>query len=108
MNDYQTYSQKFQEYGEVTEINYPIITAVGLPSAKLQEIVLFENGEKGQIITLLEEGMKIMLFARNGIKIGSKLARTDSYLMVPLSAELLGNVITPLGDPIDPKIPPFP
>ncbi len=54
MQDYNYYLKQFGEYGEVTEVKYPIIEAVGLPNAKIKEIVIFETGEMGQIHDLSE------------------------------------------------------
>ena len=45
MNDYNYYLKKYGEYAEVSEIKYPIVKAVGLPGAKIKEIVMFETGE---------------------------------------------------------------
>lgn len=100
MHDYSYYLEKHGEYGEITKINYPIITAVGLPSAKLNEIVIFENGEKGQIIGLHENSVSIIIFSQHPPQIGSKLSRSDGHLAVPVGEELLGHVLNPFGAPI--------
>lgn len=100
LQDFNYYLTTFHEYGEVTEINYPIVTAAGIPSVKLNEIVMFDTNETGQVISLHENSVKIMLFSRKGIKIGTKLSRTNSQLQVQVGNDLLGRIINPLGQPI--------
>lgn len=105
MNDYQYYLGQFDEYGEVTQVHYPIVSIVGLPSAKLNEIVVFETGESGQVLSLHEDVVNILLFSPKGVKIGTKVARTDSSLMVPTADSLLGHVLNPFGTPLSSSTP---
>lgn len=100
MQDYQYYLKKFGEYGEVTQVKYPIVEAAGLPGAKVKEIVVFETGEIGQIHDLNTESVRIILFSPFAVKVGTRLARTNDQLQVPAGNGLLGSIINPFGAPL--------
>lgn len=104
MNEYTYYLDKYNEYGEVVEINYPIVSAIGLPSAKLNELVVFETGEKGQILGLHEDTVSIMLFSQTKVKIGTKVSRSNSHLTVPVGDALLGHILNPFGMPLSTSV----
>ncbi len=104
-NDYNYYLAQFGEYGQVTQVHYPIVSIVGLPSVKLNEIVVFETGERGQVISLHEDVVNILLFSPKGVRIDTKVSRTDSPLMVPTADSLLGHVLNPFGSPLSDSTP---
>ena len=99
MQDYNYYLKKNGEYAEVTEIKYPIVTAVGLPGAKIKEIVMFETGEIGQIHDLNSDSVRIILFAPVAVRVGSKVSRTDNQLKIPVSDAFFGQVLNPFCTP---------
>lgn len=89
--------EKFGEYGEVVEVNYPIVSVIGVPSAKMNEIVIFETGDRGQIIALHHDFATVLLFSQSRLKTKTKLSRTDRYITVPVDNQLLGHIINPFG-----------
>ncbi|HSW47686.1 MAG TPA: hypothetical protein VLG67_01265 [Candidatus Saccharimonadales bacterium] len=95
MQDFNYYFKKNGEYGDVTEIKYPIVKAIGLPGAKLKEIVMFESGEIGQIHDLSEDSVRILLFSPVAVKIGTRVSRTDSQLKIPARNDFFGKVLNP-------------
>jgi len=97
MKDYSYYLQTFGEYGEVNAITYPIVSVSGLPSVRSRELVIFENGDLGQVLSLNESGVDVILLGRTSIPIGTKVSRTGSQLTVPVGEELLGHTLNPLG-----------
>lgn len=103
MDDYTNYLEKFGEYGEVVEVNYPIITIIGLPNVKLNEIVVFETGDKGQIIALNKDKAHVLLFSQTKLKTKTKVSRTNGRLATPVGPELLGQTIDPFGYPLSGK-----
>lgn len=105
MNDYNSYLKQYGEYGEVTEIKYPIVKAVGLPGAKLKEIVIFETGEWGQVHDLNTDSVRIILFSQNAVKAGTKLSRTNSQLKIPARSDYFGHIINPFGSALDSSLP---
>lgn len=94
---YENNLKKTGEVGEVEEVIHTIIRASGIPSARLNEIIVFENNERGFVLSLLESGVEILLLARDSVKVGDKLTRTDEFLEIEVGEELLGMHIDPLG-----------
>lgn len=101
MEKFENYLKKTGEVGYVEEIIHSLVYVSGLPSARIGEIVLFESGELGQAISLLEDHVEVLLFNKDHVAVGSKVARTDGFLEVPVGGELLGKVISPLGVVLD-------
>jgi len=100
MDQYSYYLEKFGEYGEVMQVNYPIVSAIGLPSARLNEIVVFDSGDHGQIFSLHHDTASILLFSQTKLKTKAKLARTGRYIQTPVGKELFGHIINPFGQPL--------
>ena len=100
MDTYQNQINKHGEYGEVLQINYPIVKVNGLPNAKVKEVVIFETGELGQVYDLSTESLRIILFSPQAVKVGTKVTRTGSQIKFPVSENLFGSIINPFGVPI--------
>jgi F-type H+-transporting ATPase subunit alpha len=98
MNSFAQMLEKSGEIGFVTEIVGGIIYAEGLPGAKPNEIVVFETGKMGQILALNQDSVEILTFSEEPIKVGIKVTRTNATFMLPVSEELLGTVVDPLGN----------
>jgi F-type H+-transporting ATPase subunit alpha len=100
MNTYQTFLDEIGEYGVTEEIKHPIVTLSGLPNAHPNEVLLFETGEVGEIFTIERDFVKAFVFAKEPVKVGTKVVRANMNMAVPVGEELLGQVINPLGNPI--------
>jgi len=99
--DFNQQLKKVGEYGVVYKVNHPIVFIEGLPKAKTREVILFENGEKGEVFTINRGKVEVRVFSSVPIKVGTKVTRMDKLLSVPVGKELLGRMINPLGDPFD-------
>lgn len=100
MNDYNYFLKQFSEYGEVTEINYPIVEVNGLPGAKIKEIVMFETGEMGQVHDLQDNSIRVILFSPLAVKVGTRVSRTDSQLQIPARDDYFGKILNPFCIPM--------
>ena len=98
-------SEKNVENIGVVEKNQDgVITSSGLSKVGMGEIVNFENNATGVVFNLDEDSVSIILLRENvSIKEGDKVSVTGKVLSVEASDELLGRVITPLGEPLDGK-----
>ncbi|HEX8931634.1 MAG TPA: hypothetical protein VF810_00585 [Patescibacteria group bacterium] len=92
--------KKYGEYGEVVQVNYPIASVIGIPSSKMNELVIFETGDVGQVIGLEHDTATVLLFSQTRLKTRTKLSRTNSYIQFPLDKSILGNILNPFGQPI--------
>lgn len=100
MQDYNYYLKQSGEYAQVTEVKYPIVKAVGLPGAKIKEIVIFETGEMGQIHDLSDDSVRILLFSPLGVRVGTRVSRTNSQLSIPARDDFFGHILDPFGTPL--------
>ncbi len=105
MKNYQYFLKKIGEYGYVREVNYPIVSVVGLPHAKAQEIIMFEKGQLGEVFSLDKDDIEVLLFSKDPISNGDQLVRTDEFISVSVGEELLGKIIDPLGNPVSKDLP---
>ena len=104
MDLFKQYFEKYGEYGEVVEVNHPIVSVIGVPSVRLNEIVIFETGDTGQVISLHHDYASVLLFSQSKPKTRTKLSRTDSFISIPVGNELLGHIINPFGQPLSASI----
>lgn len=102
-----TYKQSFieclennKEVGFVEKVVHPIVYAKGLPEARVWEVVYFENGLLGVVTALVENYVEILVFTNDSIPTGTKVSRSEELLRVPVGDNLLGQILNPLGEPI--------
>ncbi|MBI2405725.1 F0F1 ATP synthase subunit alpha [Candidatus Microgenomates bacterium] len=100
MKDFNQYLELTGEVGYVEESAHLVCYASGLPGAKVNEVVMFEGGEQGMVLSL-GEFVEILPFAKDAVHVGTKVARTSAFLEIPVGEELLGHVISPLGQVLD-------
>ena len=90
------------EVGFVDTVGDGIATISGLEHAMYGEVVVFENGTKGMVQDITEDGIGVILFDQEGtIGTGTKVSRTKRQAGMPVSDAFLGRVVDPLGNPID-------
>ena len=90
-----------EEVGEVIEIVGCIVSATGLSSVKMDELVEIKNS-MGIVINLSEDRVGIVLLDDSqNIEAGDKVKRTGRIADVPVGHALLGRVVNPLGNPFD-------
>jgi len=95
-----------KEVGEVVEVGDGIARIYGLDRAMSGEIVEFESGGRALVLNLEQDSVGAVLFAETAaIRQGDVARRTGRILEVPVGEELLGRVVSPLGDPLDGKGP---
>ncbi len=95
--------EKAGEYGVVYQVSHPIVFIEGLPKVRTHEVILFENGEKAEVFAINRGKIEARVFSHKPIKVGTMVTRTDQLLSVPVGKELLGHVIDPLGESLDPS-----
>ena len=95
--DFNQLLKKTHEYGVVYQVNHPIVFIEGLPNVKTHEVILFENGQKGEVFTINRGKIEARIFSHEPVRVGSKVARTDQMLCIPVGKELLGQTINLQG-----------
>jgi len=101
--EYNQLLKKTGEYGVVYQVSHPIVFIEGLPMVRAHEVIVFENGQKGEIFTIDRGKVEARVFSHEPIKVGTKVTRSDKTLSIAVGKELLGQAINPLGEPLDPS-----
>lgn len=104
MRDLTYYLEKAQEIGFVKEVIQAIVYASGLPKIRPYELVVFEGGQVGQAISLTENVVEILLLSKSDVRVGEKVARTETYLTVGVGEALLGRTLDALGNPLSGRV----
>ena len=95
-----------EEIGRVIEAGDGVARVEGLPGVMSEEMLLFGEDIYGMAMNLdRNEIGAIILGDYSKVEQGDVVKRTCKVLQVPVGEELLGRVITPLGQPIDGKGP---
>lgn len=100
MRDFKYYLNSISEIGFVEDSTSAIVHVVGLPNVKTDEIVIFETGKTGLVMSLTSKIAEVLVFSKEPISHGTKVVRTNELLRVPVGKELFGRLINPLGDPL--------
>lgn len=96
MDKFEEFLNKTGEIGYVKRISNAIVFCDGLPNIHLSEIVIFENGEIGQVFSSGRDLVEIVIFSKGYIKVGSKVARTGQTLKISVGEHFLGALVSPL------------
>ncbi len=95
-----------EQVGRVVEVGDGIARVSGLPSAKVNELLEFEDGTVGLAMNLDEETIgAVVLGSVDHIEEEQIVRATGRILSMPVGDALLGRVVNALGEPIDGKGP---
>jgi F-type H+/Na+-transporting ATPase subunit alpha len=100
MKDFKYYLDSIAEIGFVEEASNAIVRISGLPKLKTDEIVIFETGKIGIVLSFNSKVAEILVFSKEPVSHGTKVVRTNEFLQVPVGTELFGRIIDPLGNPL--------
>ena len=90
------------EVGHVLTAGDGIVTITGLDHVQYGEILVFENGVKGMVQNIGEDGIGAILFDTEGsIGEGTRVTGTGKRAGIACGDGYLGRVIDALGNPID-------
>jgi F-type H+/Na+-transporting ATPase subunit alpha len=94
--------KSFEEIGTVIKVGDGITKIYGLSNAAYGEIVNFEGGNRGMILDLDEDYVSAVLLDNSISVVEQEIAkRTGKVLQVPVGEELIGRVLSPIGEARD-------
>jgi len=105
-------NQRFQKLveadnltGRVSSSNSFIIEVKGLEGVRLGSEVLFEDGQRGLVREAYKD--RVVLFNIDSEKMnpGTLAVVAEDLLQIPVGKELVGRVVSPMGQPLDDKGP---
>ncbi|WP_020483593.1 F0F1 ATP synthase subunit alpha [Methylomonas sp. MK1] len=98
---------RLSERGCVAGIGDGIAWIRGLPTARLDELIGFDDGSTGLVFQLGREVLGAILLSQNrGVTAGMAVQHIGRKLEIGVGDTLLGRVVDPLGSPLDGLPPP--
>jgi F-type H+-transporting ATPase subunit alpha len=101
MNEFSKFLEKTGEIGYITSLFHSIALVSGLPSLRLGEKIITEEGEIGLVYGIGEKTAEILMFETSKLRIGQRVAKTGELFSVYGSEEMLGRILDPLLKPLD-------
>ena len=88
--------------GRVLSIGDGVASVAGLDKAKSGEMVMFASGDKGMVLNLERQVVRVVLFgSERTVTQGQLVFRTQSIVSVKVGSFLLGRVVDGVGNTID-------
>ncbi|MCC2616863.1 F0F1 ATP synthase subunit alpha [Aestuariibacter halophilus] len=101
-----TFAPRIHETGRVMSVGDGIAWVDGLPSAAMDEILLFEDGSRGLVFHLDEHRLGAILIKQTAaLAAGTLVSLSKQQMTIPVGDNLLGRVVSPLSEPLDGKEP---
>jgi len=98
---------RLSEQGTVISVGDGIVWITGLPSAAMDQALIFADGSTGQVFHLGEQLIGAVLLSESeALTAGTTVRLGDRKVSIPVGESLLGRVIDPLGQPLDGMPPP--
>lgn len=93
---------KVSEFGTIVSIHDGIVKISGLSHCQASEMIEFQDGGLGLALNLEEDVIgAIVLGPYTHLKEGGVVTRTGKILSIPVSNDMIGRVVDPLGEIID-------
>lgn len=93
---------QYSEVGTVLQVSDGVVRIYGLGNAESGELLEFKNGEKAIVMNLEEDNVgAVLLGPTDHIEEGDTVKRTCHTASINVSEQMLGRVISPLGEPLD-------
>jgi F-type H+-transporting ATPase subunit alpha len=90
------------EVGRVVSVGDGIAWLTGLPSAAIDDVIVFEDGSRGFVFDLWPEQVGVVLLESGPqLTSGASAHLAAERLSLPVGEALLGRVVDPLGRPVD-------
>lgn len=104
LENYNVDETDLEEVGVVEKIGDGIATVIGMKHAMAGELVELPHNVSGMVLNLNPDSVGIVLMGGDTkIKEGDLVRRTGRIMEVPVGENLLGRVVSAIGDPIDGK-----
>lgn len=93
---------RISECGHVVSVGDGIIWIEGLPSAGLEEVIELADGSMAMVFHIAEDLIGAVLLTQTpNLTAGTEASHSARSLFMPVSNELIGRVIDPLGNVLD-------
>ena len=95
-------AEAFTEQGTIIDIKDGVATVSGLHNAQYSEIVVFQWGQKGLVLDLMEDYVGVLVLGEYmGLSQWETVKTTGQLFSVGVGDEYIGRVLNALGYPVD-------
>ncbi len=101
MDKKNSFHDDAREVGLVVSCQDYLLKVSGLPSVSLYDVVVTRNGARGLVNALTAETVEVMMLDAERPRPGDYLEKASSGLQFPLTADLFGRLVSPLGVALD-------
>jgi F-type H+/Na+-transporting ATPase subunit alpha len=99
---------RITEQGTVVSVGDGITWIKGLPSAAIEDILIFADGSRGMVFDLNRDRIgAILLYQTESLTSGTNVCHARHPLSIPVGDNFLGRIVDPLGTPLDGQVPPL-
>ena len=96
MATFNYYLEKINEVGYADQVVGNIVYASGLPGVTAGEVLVFETGDIGQVLSI-GEFAEVLILSAHQVPPGTRIARTGEQFKIPVGNFLLGMKISPIS-----------
>ena len=96
MATFDYYLEKNNEVGYADQVVGSIVYTSGLPSVTAGEVLVFETGDIGQVLSI-GEFAEVLVLSAHLVPPGTRVARTGEQFKIPVGDFLLGMKISPIS-----------
>ena len=90
------------EQGTVVSVGDGITWIKGLPSAAIEDILIFADGSRAMVFDLNRDRIgAILLYETEALTAGTLVHLSKNALSIPVGDAFIGRVVDPLGEPLD-------
>ena len=89
------------EIGFVVEAKGYLLALEGLPSARINNVIVNSKGQRALVTALREESVEALLLDRGNVSSGDRFMLSQDGIMYSFGEQLFGRVINAVGEPID-------
>jgi F-type H+-transporting ATPase subunit alpha len=95
---------RITEQGTVVSVGDGVTWIKGLPSAAIEDILIFADGSRGMVFDLNSDIIgAVLLYETEALTAGTTVRHARNKLSIPVCDDLLGRIVDPLGTPLDAK-----
>ncbi|MBS3952348.1 MAG: F0F1 ATP synthase subunit alpha [Methylomicrobium sp.] len=93
---------RVREKGSVVSIGDGISWIKGLPSAAIEDVLIFADGSRGMVFDLNHDRIgAILLYETDSLTAGTSVRLAKHSLSIPVGNEFIGRIVDPMGMPLD-------
>ncbi|MBP9760490.1 MAG: hypothetical protein KBD24_03970 [Candidatus Pacebacteria bacterium] len=90
-----------KEIGLVRATKHYLVSIEGLPSARVHDVVISEDGARALVASLRHDAVEVMMLDTTDVRPGQRFEVSQGSMQLSIGTHLFGRVVNALTDPID-------